>query len=101
MKYARALAILVFGSVLACAFAGCTWSLLLAVLPTPGPAFAIAGGAVVVGVLISLVVAVKSLSRRETYDRCPACAFDVRAVGAGVDGKIRCPACGQWLGGKA
>ncbi len=99
MKYLRALVIFLFGSLLVIAVAGIAGSILVAALPTesPAPAFAIAGVILILGVAAVGFGAIKSLWRTVRYERCPACAMDVRGVGPGADGKLRCPGCGQWL----
>lgn len=98
MKYVRAAAIFIFGCVLVVAVSGCAWSLLYVVLPDPTMAFPPAIALLVIGVLLAFVFGLKSLNRKEIYDRCPACAFDVRSDTPDPDGTLRCPACGQWLG---
>lgn len=84
--------------VLTLAAAGTAWLLLSGIMPDPMHATVISGLILLAGAGISLWVALRAAFRSDRYERCPACAFDVREVHPDPAGSIRCPACGQWLG---
>lgn len=86
-----------FGSLLAAMVSGVIAVVVHLLTPVPGLEFWVGGLLFLAGSGLALLGAVRAAKRRDRYDYCPACAFDVRQVGAAPDGSLRCPHCGQWL----
>lgn len=97
MNIVRTFLIFVFGSMLAGMVSGIIAVVVHLVTPVPGLEFWVGGILWLGGSGLALLGAVRAAKRRDRYDTCPACAFDVRQVNASPDGSLRCPHCGQWL----
>jgi ribosomal protein L37AE/L43A len=101
LKSVGTILVLIFSTLLALIVAAITCMILFELLPDPIYAVVIAAAVFVLGFGIAVKWTLRYGRSSDRYTHCPACAFDVRAVGPDAGGTIRCPSCGQWLSGPA